>query len=282
MEATTQEAQATNESPPSEAPIEPSQTGLTPEGTAEAVNGLAFDPRSLPEDLANEPSLRSFDDVSKLAKSYVHLVKRLGAPPEQIVRLPSSEDDPSWSEVYERLGRPNDPAGYDIHADNETTRQFLQEAHKLGLNKNQVRNIYDWYSKNSELSETAAKDQFEQQQQDYVHSLKQDWGREYEANSDIARRAFLQLADGETLKLVEETGLGNHPGLVKLMNKVGRMMAEDGLLQNDVGTNSNGGRVDIESRVSEVMAPDGPYWDGMHRDHDKYVAEALRLREMLT
>ena len=48
---TTQEAQATNESPPSEAPIEPSQTGLTPEGTAEAVNGLAFDPRSLPEDL---------------------------------------------------------------------------------------------------------------------------------------------------------------------------------------------------------------------------------------
>ena len=86
MEATTQEAQATNESPPSE-PIEPSQTGLTPEGTAEAVNGLAFDPRSLPEDLANEPSLRSFDDVSKLAKSYVHLVKRLGAPPEQIVRL---------------------------------------------------------------------------------------------------------------------------------------------------------------------------------------------------
>jgi len=280
MEATTQEAQATNESPPSEAPIEPSQTGLTPEGTAEAVNGLAFDPRSLPEDLANEPSLRSFDDVSKLAKSYVHLVKRLGAPPEQIVRLPSSEDDPSWSEVYERLGRPNDPAGYDIHADNETTRQFLQEAHKVGLNKNQVRNIHDWYSKNSELSETAAKDQFEQQ--NYVHSLKQDWGRDYEANSDIARRAFLQLADGETLKLVEETGLGNHPGLVKMMNKVGRMMAEDGLLQNDVGTNSNGGRVDIESRLSELMAPDGPYWDGMHRDHDKYVAEALRLRELLT
>ena len=67
-----------------------------------------------------------------------------------------------------------------------------------------------------------------------------------------------------------------------MMNKVGRMMAEDGLLQNDVGTNSNGGRVDIESRLSELMAPDGPYWDGMHRDHDKYVAEALRLRELLT
>ena len=92
----------------------------------------------------------------------------------------------------------------------------------------------------------------------------------------------MQLADSDTLKLVEESGIGNHPGLVKMMNKVGQLMAEDGLLQNDVGTSGNGGRVDVESRLSEVMAADGPYWDGMHRDHDKFVQEALRLREMLT
>ena len=118
MEATTQEAPQTTESPQSEAPA-PSQTGLTPEGAA--LNSLAFDPRSLPEDLANEPSLRSFDDVSKLAKSYVHLVKRMGAPPEQIVRLPSAPDDAGWQEVYERLGRPADVSGYGFvtaaHAD---------------------------------------------------------------------------------------------------------------------------------------------------------------------
>ncbi len=281
MEATTQEAPQTTESPQSEAPA-PSQTGLTPEGTAEAVNGLAFDPQSLPDELANEPSLRSFDDVSKLAKSYVHLVKRMGAPPEQIVRLPSAPDDAGWQEVYERMGRPTDPSGYEINAQDETTSQYLQEAHKAGLSKAQARQIYDWYNTNAQLSETAAKDQFELQQQNFVHELKQDWGRDYEGNVDVARRAFLQLADGETLKLVEETGLGNHPGLVKMMNRVGQLMQEDGLLQNDVGTSMNGGKADIESRLSELMAPDGPYWDGMHRDHDKYVAEALKLRELLT
>ena len=280
MESTTiQEAPQTTESPQSEAPA-PSQTGLTPE--AAAINSLAFDPQSLPDELANEPSLRSFDDVSKLAKSYVHLVKRMGAPPEQIVRLPSAPDDSGWQDVYERMGRPNDPAGYEINAQDETTSQYLQQAHKAGLSKAQARQLYDWYNTNAQLSETAAKDQFELQQQNFVHELRQDWGRDYEGNVDVARRAFLQLADAETLKLVEETGLGNHPGLVKMMNKVGQLMQEDGLLQNDVGTSMNGGKADIESRLSELMAPDGPYWDGMHRDHDRYVAEALKLRELLT
>jgi hypothetical protein len=277
METTTQEATA---SQPSEAPIEPSQAGLAPEGSS--VNSLAFDPTSLPEDLANEPSLRSFDDVGKLAKSYVHLVKRLGVPPDQLVRLPSSPDDTGWSEVYERLGRPNEVSGYEINAQDEVTGQYLQEAHKLGLSKVQARQLYDWYTKNQESNIAADRDAWQYQQQNYVQELQKEWGRDYAANTDVARRAFLQLADAETLKLVEETGIGNHPGLVKLMNKVGQLMAEDGLLQNDVGTSGNGGRVDIEGRLSELMASDSPYWDGMHRDHDRYVQEALRLRELLT
>jgi len=275
METTTQEATA---SQPSE--IQPSQTGLAPEGSS--VNSLAFDPTSLPEDLANEPSLRSFDDVGKLAKSYVHLVKRLGVPPDQLVRLPSSPDDTGWNEVYERLGRPNEVSGYEINAQDEVTSQYLQEAHKLGLSKVQARQLYDWYTKNQESNTAADRDAWQYQQQNYVQELQKEWGRDYAANTDVARRAFLQLADAETLKLVEETGIGNHPGLVKLMNKVGQLMAEDGLLQNDVGTSGNGGRVDIEGRLSELMAPDSPYWDGMHRDHDRYVQEALRLRELLT
>jgi len=275
METTTQEATA---SQPSE--IQPSETGLAPEGSS--VNSLAFDPTSLPEDLANEPSLRSFDDVGKLAKSYVHLVKRLGVPPDQLVRLPSSPDDSGWSEVYERLGRPNEVSGYEINAQDEVTSQYLQEAHKLGLSKVQARQLYDWYTKNQESNTAADRDAWQYQQQNYVQELQKEWGRDYAANTDVARRAFLQLADAETLKLVEETGIGNHPGLVKMMNKVGQLMAEDGLLQNDVGTSGNGGRVDIEGRLSELMAPDSPYWDGMHRDHDRYVQEALRLRELLT
>jgi len=184
--------------------------------------------------------------------------------------------------VYERLGRPNDVSGYEINAQDEVTGQYLQEAHKLGLSKVQARQLYDWYTKNQESNTAADRDAWQYQQQNYVQELQKEWGRDYAANTDVARRAFLQLADAETLKLVEETGIGNHPGLVKMMNRVGQLMAEDGLLQNDVGTSGNGGRVDIEGRLSELMAPDSPYWDGMHRDHDRYVQEALRLRELLT
>ena len=86
-----------------------------------AETPMAFDPRSLPEDLANEPSLRNFDDVSKLAKSYVHLVKMRGVPEDQLVKLPS---DGNYDEVYNKLGRPADPAELQ---QNSTLGQILRE-----------------------------------------------------------------------------------------------------------------------------------------------------------
>lgn len=97
-----------------------------------AETPMAFDPRSLPDDLANEPSLRNFDDVSKLAKSYVHLVKMRGVPEDQLIKLPS---DGNYSEVYNKLGRPEDPSGYEIDISNDLNKDYAENAHQLGLSK---------------------------------------------------------------------------------------------------------------------------------------------------
>ena len=51
-----------------------------------------FDPTTLPGELANEPSLRNFDSIEKLAKSYVHAVRKLGAPGEELVRINGETD----------------------------------------------------------------------------------------------------------------------------------------------------------------------------------------------
>ena len=44
----------------------------------------SFNPDTLPVELRNEPSLRNFKSWDDLAKSYVHAVKKLGAPGEEI------------------------------------------------------------------------------------------------------------------------------------------------------------------------------------------------------
>ena len=75
-------------------------------------NPLAFNRDILPEDLRLEPSLQSFDSVDKLAKSYVHAVRKLGVPADELVRMPKEMSAEQQAEIYERLGRPNSADEY--------------------------------------------------------------------------------------------------------------------------------------------------------------------------
>ena len=243
-----------------------------------AETPMAFDPRSLPEDLANEPSLRNFDDVSKLAKSYVHLVKMRGVPEDQLIKLPS---DGNYSEVYNKLGRPEDPSGYEIDISNDLNKDYAENAHKLGLSKDQARKIYSWMSDKYNQLQQEDRSQYEESVRMGLDSLKREWGQEFNAQTQIAKQAFLQLADAEMVKTMEESGLGNSPQMIKLFNKVGQILKEDGMLQNDVAFGDSGGRASIKDKLDKIMDSESPYWDGMHPEHDKYVAEALKLREML-
>jgi len=243
-----------------------------------AETSMAFDPRSLPEDLANEPSLRNFDDVSKLAKSYVHLVKMRGVPEDQLIKLPS---DGNYSEVYNKLGRPEDPSGYEIDISNDLNKDYAENAHKLGLSKDQARKIYSWMSDKYNQLQQEDRSQYEESVRMGLDSLKREWGQEFNAQTQIAKQAFLQLADAEMVKTMEESGLGNSPQMIKLFNKVGQILKEDGMLQNDVAFGDSGGRASIKDKLDKIMDSESPYWDGMHPEHDKYVAEALKLREML-
>lgn len=256
--------------------IEPEVQESAPEV---AESNTTFSPSMLSEDLQHEPSLRNFDDVNKLAKSYVHLVKKLGATPDSLIRLPSGGEN--WDEVYDKLGRPANPDEYEIPYDTNMEKEFASEIHKLGLSKTQGQQVYNFIKNNGELSNQMAKQQFEELQQENINKLKSDWGAEFQRNATKARQAFLQLADAETLQMFEQTGLGNHPEVVKIFHKVGEILEEDGLLNTDIGGTGAGGRAQVESRLAEIMKPDSGFWDGMHPEHNKLVEEALKLREML-
>lgn len=256
--------------------IEPSTEPAVEE---QSVPSTAFNPANLSEDLQHEPSLRNFDDVNKLAKSYVHLVKKLGAPPENLIKLPAGNEN--WDEVYDKLGRPANPDQYEIPYETNMEKEFASEIHKLGLSKEQGQQVYNFIKNNGEYSTQMAKQQFEELQIENVNKLKSDWGNDFQKNTTKARQAFLQLADQDTLKMFEGTGLGNHPEVVKIFHKVGEILEEDGLLNTDIGGTGAGGRAQVETRLSEIMKTESAYWDSMHPDHDRMVQEALKLREML-
>ena len=67
---------------------------------------------SLPEDLRDHASLKDFNDVGSLAKSFVHAQSMIGSDK---INLPTDKSTPEqWSQFYKELGRPDSVDGYDV------------------------------------------------------------------------------------------------------------------------------------------------------------------------
>ena len=69
----------------------------------------------LPDDLKNDPSVQLFKGkaLPDIVKSYVNAQRMVGADK---VAIPAGKNDTpeAWNEFYKRLGRPDDPDGYQL------------------------------------------------------------------------------------------------------------------------------------------------------------------------
>tara|TARA_R100000234_G_scaffold80848_1_gene50773 strand:- start:3226 stop:4062 length:837 start_codon:yes stop_codon:yes gene_type:complete len=236
----------------------------------------SFNPDTLPVELRNEPSLRNFKSWDDLAKSYVHAVKKLGAPGEELVRVPTNGD---MNELYDRMGRPNSPSEYKF--DSETPDEFKQFAHDTGLTQDQASKLHGYLGNLGRETNDKAQKAYEQEQLHYQNQLNQEWGDDYRKNSELARRAFLQFADQDLVKFMEQTGLGNHPGFAKMFNRMGEFLTEDNRLVggNDGlvgGMSPTTAQAKITERKSdpEFMAA---YMNGEHPEHANAVKEFQSL-----
>lgn len=61
----------------------------------------------------------------------------------------------------------------------------------------------------------------------YQAALRKEWGAEHDANVVVAQKGMARVFSAEAKKLLDETGLGNHPEFVKAFYQVGKMVSED-------------------------------------------------------
>ena len=265
-------------------------TGSVLDGShvGEQANPLAFDPGSLPDELRGEPSLQSFDSVDKLAKSYVHARKMIGADPDQMLQLPKEDDAEGWNSVYERLGRPNAPDGYDFElGDGEQSDEvadFKNVAHELGLTNDQARNILGIYNQISQNDMAQEDEQFEQMNVEYLQDIQSEWGDSFNKNAELARRAFTDFASEELMDVLRETGLSNHPEMLKTFARIGQVLSEDNVLPGTRGAIGGMTPVHAQESIDSKMADKefrSAYLDGTHPNHDRAVQEMQRLHNAL-
>lgn len=265
----------------SSATAQPETSGDWGGTSGQEVNPLAFNRDILPEDLRLEPSLQSFDSIDKLAKSYVHAVRKLGVPADELVRMPKEMVPEQMAEIYERLGRPNSPDEYVLDSNNELTPDYKKLAHDIGLSQQQAQALHDWYNQTVGSVQEQAQAHREQMDVENLRALQQEWKGDFNKNADLAHRAFKHFADESAMEIMNESGLGNHPAIVKMFSQIGRMLAEDGSLHSGEGMELGGmSATTAQSEINNLMN-NGDFMDAYLDQYHPRHAESVRKMKAL-
>ncbi len=235
--------------------VAPEESGQVTSDSSSDVVSIGFNAAEMPAGLRDEPSLATFDSVDKLAKSYVNAVKMIGGNPDQMVAIPQEGED--WNGFYNKMGRPEQAKDYQFNDENGELDGFREFAHDTGLTQQQAENILNLYADSQEQEEGENVQLQKDQEVNTTMQLQQEWGKNYDGKLDYAKRAFAQFASPELSQLMDESGLGNHPEMLRAFSKVGELLGEDSLV---VGTGLGSSQLSPQQAQEEIQA--------LYRDKD--------------
>jgi hypothetical protein len=271
---------------------EPTQPSVPVETPAEVASGSGSRSeflQQLPEEIRDHPSLQSINDVGNLGLSFVNAQRLIGADKIPLPKNPTEDD---LSNIYSKLGRPDEPSGYAIQADGQILTEgdvntYTDIAHKLGLSKTQANGILDYYKSSIQQTTEAMSKDAQQQKQQIEESLKAEWGANYDAKVNQANRAVADIAGEDLLNMVLEDGtkVGNHPAFIKAFANFAdfktSVTKEDTISENSV--NYRMSPADAKAKIDTIMNDRShAYWDRKNPvARDKAVKEVQDLYEML-
>lgn len=167
--------------------------------------------------------LKQWKSPEDLAKSYQHLEKHIGVPPDRLLRLPDKPDAPEWGEIRQKLGYapPETPDGYELPVPAGLGDEFAKRAstwlHKAGVPKAAGQAIAsEW---NAFVTEAAAAEETAKQQRfdADMASLRQEWGAQFAGSQELARRAQAEVQAASGLSDEDFAAMEDVVGSAKLM-----------------------------------------------------------------
>lgn len=196
--------------------------------------GLADEEAKAWKDLSSR-----YKEPQQFAKSVLELRKshdsRIPVPGPN-----AKEDD--WNKVYDRLGRPKEPAAYEFRhlqdapelddSEKEARENFRGVAHRLGLTQRQVDGLTQWNDSFRKTSIEAYSVQAKQTVQKATTELKREWGPDFDKNLNVYRTTLQEYAGNDfksiaSMRLADGSFLGDHPTFVRMWAKVGMERGED-------------------------------------------------------
>ena len=183
---------------------------------------------NLPAEVKEVKALQNFKSVEELAKSYANLNSLLGKRFNDL--------SPEEVEVFNsKLGRPADKSQYVLPDElNQDAATWLKDtAYSLGLKQDQAKKIADdlvLINRAEKDKAIAARNQMLSQA---TEVLQKEFGAAYDARLNVARKAVENFGGESVKKLLNDTGLGNHPDVIKMFANIGKNLLEDRILTSE-------------------------------------------------
>lgn len=190
--------------------------------------------------------------------------------------------DSDREEVYRRLGRPDTPEGYDISEivpetySQDVIEQFKQKAHEAGMTPDGVKKMAQWYKELEIQQQEAIVKSRREQDERHLLELKRDFGVKFDEEVQNARKALDAYTDKAFRQYMDNTGLGNHPALVKAFAKIGRELSEDKLVQSETATRLAKNEELVRSEISRLRS-DQAFMERYRRGDPAAVQRLNRL-----
>lgn len=128
------------------------------------------------------------------------------------------------------------PEGYTV--DESALGEITGVFKELGLSQEQAQKLVEYDAKRmaaasspeaQQKAQESAIQAHNQRIEGWVNELRQDkefGGAQFDANVETAKKAMAAFGSPELKTLLEETGVGNHPALVKAFLKIGKEISE--------------------------------------------------------
>lgn len=124
-----------------------------------------------------------------------------------------------------------------------------------GLSQDAAKALLERENQNREAYVEAQKQQLEEAQKQWVESIKADkeiGGDKLKESVEGGRRALEKFGSESLIKELDETGLGNHPELVRFLARIGKAMREDKVVLSQAPT--GGDKIRPEKALYPNMA----------------------------
>jgi hypothetical protein len=213
-------------------------------GLPDAAEGDALSHRKWAEN-------KGYKSIEDAVSAHRALEKLMGGDK---IALPKAPDDPAWAGVWDKLGRPADPKGYELAIEGEdaaAVEAFAAQAHKLGLSKDQARGVAGYYqqlrsSAEQQLSATALADS---------QAVVKSWGAEAPAKqAALTRGATAAGLDSDQVNSL--IGALGAKAAAAVLLRIGEAATEDAFV---AGTGGGSDRItpeNVAARRAAFLADD--------------------------